>query len=1138
MSAVFRKAGGLAFAALLLTLPFGAAPAHAAEETHLFSATLSLTGDCSTSTIDPVPDPGLCPGTPGVDHPSKPFSLPKGVAVDTYGDRYVASYGPESANPNQGRIDVFGPDGSFITELADPNGPKAIAVDSEGNLYVHESLPGETTNRIVRYSPTPPFNPAAGEISYDESPLVFIATDKNAVNGSVAVDTANDHLFFDYGQNIWEFSSAVEGNVLLSEEIGAREGELKTKNSSTGSEAMAVDAAHKRIYADRHDPVSGGNVVLVFDLEAPYELLGTIDGSKTPAGEFLADQGQMSLAVEESTGHLFVGDLGSARKVYELEVTEDAEGNLHEGYVSTITPSNGQFGSLGWRQMAVDNAPESPSFNTLYVPSGESTPGHSFAFAPKPPLLSPVVESLSFSGVTGAEAQLRAVINPNGQKTTYRFQYTTQASFQAEGFASAITASEGTIAPASEGRAVSATARGLAPATTYRFRIIAENESGEAEAQSSFTTRRTPDLSSGCANEALRSGASAFLPDCRAYELVSPSNTNGRIPFGIGSGAAPRGYPILQASPAGDRVSFSIWGGAIPGFEGAGGFNGDAYLSTREAGGWSTTPGSANGAEATGVDPRGVSPDQRYAFWGTGGGGSLPAGTYLRYPDGHSEPIGRGSLGADPRAEGKLLAEGASHVLFITPAGTSVQLEPNAPTAGTEAIYDRTADEVTHVVSLLPEDITPAAGQNAFYLGASAKGTEVAFTLGDEKASPIYLRADDAKTLIAAPPGSTFAGIAEGGGRLFYLKGGDLYAFDRHTEEAIRFTESGDVTPVNVPSGGQVAYFLSPSVLVGEDQPNPSGALPTEGKENLYRSQEGQIAFLATVTDLDALNKTVPNQVSGLGIWVEAVGDGTISADTSRATPDGNVLLFESRAKLTEYDSEGKDEVYRYDASTEALTCLSCDPTGAPPTGDSHLQSLSNGLTSPFPLRTYSLASNLRADGARAFFESPDALVGTDTDGLQDVYEWEEEGVGSCRTKGGCVYLISSGRSSHPDYLFAASQSGDDVFVETADLLLPASDPDEAPSIYDARVNGGFPLPPAPPGECLGEACQPAVSAPGDPIPGVRGAGNVRSKKAQRRCPKGRRAVHKAGKLRCAPKRRAHRKRHRRHHRTHRRTYR
>jgi hypothetical protein len=100
-----------------------------------FDATLSLTGGCATSKPDPIPDPG-CPEK----KPPKPFTLPQGIAIDPFGDEYVASYGAEEGK--QGRIDVFSPAGVFIGEVKDELGPKAVAVDGDGVLYTFEQSPG------------------------------------------------------------------------------------------------------------------------------------------------------------------------------------------------------------------------------------------------------------------------------------------------------------------------------------------------------------------------------------------------------------------------------------------------------------------------------------------------------------------------------------------------------------------------------------------------------------------------------------------------------------------------------------------------------------------------------------------------------------------------------------------------------------------------------------------------------------------------------------------------------------------------------------------------------------------------------------------------------------------------------------
>jgi hypothetical protein len=165
--------------------------------------------------------------------------------------------------------------------------------------------------------------------------------------------------------------------------------------------------------------------------------------------------------------------------------------------------------------------------------------------------------------------------------------------------------------------------------------------------------------------------------------------------------------------------------------------------------------------------------------------------------------------------------------------------------------------------------------------------------------------------------------------------------------------------------------------------------------------------------------------------------------------------------------------------------CASCDPTGARPVGvfddrqhsDALLADLYTSWSANEGSGDHWLAGSIPgwvqnsqfgksfyqprylSDGGRLFFDSPDALVPQDTNGLEDAYEYEPVGVGSCTSASatysersqGCVSLISSGQSSGESIFMDASETGDDVFFAT-NSKLTGEDYDTAYDIYDAHV--------------------------------------------------------------------------------------
>lgn len=660
----------------------------------------------------------------------------------------------------------------------------------------------------------------------------------------------------------------------------------------------------------------------------------------------------------------------------------------------------------------------------------------------------------------------------------------------------------------------------------------------------------------GCPNEALRTGPSASLPDCRAYELVSPPESDGRLLEPLSALHYFDMFPTELLSSDGDNFLLTTFQTPLMHPAGANG-SVDVYEVGRSSGGWSTVRRlSAPGSQSVLPDPGGVSPEHRYMFVNVApvsgsSGGSLAGsdGTdYLSKPDGSFEVTGAGSLGTEPKAQGRLISEGARHVIFST--GNSItedlwcssicpaqQLEPDAPPTGTGAIYDREIGGATKVVSLLPGEVTPAAGEGAEYQGASADGSAVAFKI----AGTLYARIDNAKTELVTASGAAFAGFSADGEDLVFVSGeagsgGDIEVFDTATETTAQVNASGDARVVNVPGDGSRIYFVSPSQL--------DGTKGTAGQPNLYvwSAGSGSVEFIATVvpSDLESTSGNLPGRpaLANWTGWVVNPLQGLASgagpgAESSRTTADGGFLLFESRGKLTTYENAGHTEVYRYDATTHDLLCVSCNPAISAATGDARLENVAS-IPPPIAIQ------NLSADGARAFFETSEALVSADTDGTNDIYEWQE-GAGGIPT----ISLISSGHSpAYPppptqeepylpqqNMLLAISPSGNDVVFSASEQLVPSAGAHGTQGIYDARVEGGI-VESASPTPCSEEGCKSALTpssslaAPASQGPG---GGNVRprptcrakngkspaSKRARHGCPrkqKGRRGKHAHGK--------------------------
>jgi hypothetical protein len=167
-------------------------------------------------------------------------------------------------------------------------------------------------------------------------------------------------------------------------------------------------------------------------------------------------------------------------------------------------------------------------------------------------------------------------------------------------------------------------------------------------------------------------------------------------------------------------------------------------------------------------------------------------------------------------------------------------------------------------------------------------------------------------------------------------------------------------------------------------------------------------------------------------------------------------------------------EVYRYSATDDSLTCLSCTQPGVLETSGASLGEVAGGSYAPS-----GHVAQMSEDGTRIFFQSPDPLlpgmpgaVTNKTFPPTNLYEWDA----------GRVYLISEAVNGGSTF-DGTTPSGDDAFFSTRAPLTPEAVPGYQ-HIFDARVDGGFTRESSVKSPCAQEPCRNlAVPPSSSPVP-------------------------------------------------------
>lgn len=732
-----------------------------------------------------------------------------------------------------------------------------------------------------------------------------------------------------------------------------------------------------------------------------------------------------------------------------------------------------------------------------------SSPGQLQAFTTPQ---GPAIEAATSADVTASSAELRARVNPHGFATTYRFEYGLTI-----GYGSVAPVPDGELEALTSGQDVSVTLEGLEDAT-YHFRVVAESEWGRVETEDQTFDFAPP----RCPNSTVRQQTSSnYLPDCRAYELVTPARTGGAF-MALNGPTSPT---------AANHFAFSAGLNTIPGTDPInGGWRNffpllDPYVATRTQTGWVTHYIGLKGNEA--ATQRGVTP-QEYNEVKEGNEGipgnqqldkfltwdySPQTEDYAPYMWGAQENfLGRlpsnayevpGATTLTPEAGGFIgdyrPSSDFSHYAF---SSERIAFTPDGLTQPPGSAYDDNLETGTVEKISVDENgedlkVDPFAKgvyNSADYIRIPAVSTDGSHILMSTKGAPettsesstafvhLYMHVhgngtyDVSKDYNGVDRGVKYVGMTSDGSEVFFTsplqmtsddhdQSIDLFRWDEESNSLTRLSAGDSGTGDGDSCSGSWTSKCNIEVV----PVNPYCLLADFGdqlacKDSPLATDSGEVYFFSP----EQLEQGAKGVAGGKNLYVWRDGgpkfvatlDGNQEIERFNVTPSGNWAAFITKSQLTAYDNDEFAEMYRYDVGTRQLICASCRPGGEPPTSD--VKGSANGV--------------FLTEGGGTFFSTRDSLVDRDSDGLSSVYEYT----------GGRAQLISDGAEAiegdeaQPIGLVGVTYDGENAYFTTYKTLVPQDENGAQYKVYDARVGGGFAVekPPAPcaaADECHGE---------------------------------------------------------------------
>ena len=619
--------------------------------------------------------------------------------------------------------------------------------------------------------------------------------------------------------------------------------------------------------------------------------------------------------------------------------------------------------------------------------------------------LPPGVTTLPASGITSSEATLNGLVIPFGKPTTFYFEYGETAAYGLRVPAD----SDGLAGAGRIPVGVSRTIEGLRDGAPYHYRLVAESSAG-----TTFGIDRTFSASSNAGS-------------ARAFEEVSPVDTEGRalnalVEFQASESGDAAVVTAVNAGPSGPSAPAAV-----------------RLLSTRGSN-WNTVP----------IDPPGTTNYGEYAAnLRTGNlsadlAHSLVISNYVLAPGGISEAENvyvRSNLSATyqfvttiSNAEANLFLHNQGGILYGASADWgSVVLQADEVLApgGEEqkTMLYQFVNGALRLVSRLP-DGTPTAVTTQYHVNAvSTDGTRLAFAAAG---GGTYLREDEASIALSVShrPGdpSTVQPAryidSSSNGRFVFFQvtseaplttsapeaPGDIYRYDADAGSLVYIDGTGGVSARPLPE-----LAARTRLGVSED----GGTLlytvgPVGSQEELFSWRDGTSRDLIRNFESSALRaRTEEGYMSALsdnGRWLALSTTQPLTGQTSENAVACSIK--ESNFQLT----GACPQIFRVDTESGAVVCVSCRPDGSRPEGVSSLGPQVLGLHQDRSVD----------DRGDVFFDTPNSLVNSDSNGAEDVYEYAGE----------TASLISGGKPGHESFFADASTDGSNVFFFTDEQLV------------------------------------------------------------------------------------------------------